>query len=568
MGSILLASAFEVTGPILLKLGIDSLKEAQPLALLYLFSGLILLAAGITGVFRFFMRDLIIGVSRFVEADLRDNYFKHILRLPPTFFDLNQTGDLMARSTEDVERVRMVVGPALLYSISTMLTLIFSAVMMIALDLVMASWVLALAPFVGLIVFIVARKLHRANLHQQAAYSDMTSHVQETLSGIRVIKAFVREAHEASRFSDVCQRYFKTSLEVARVQSVFMPVLSLLIGLGITGILWVGGMRIAQGLLTLGEFIAFMSYLSLMTWPMIALGWVTHLYQRGSASYGRIQAILANDPQFPVDMFDREALDQVSVDKTIPAPDITYQNIRFRYRKSESDVLSDISFSIPSGSMVAIVGRVGSGKSSLVRLLPRLYAPESGEIMLDGRRWDEFDVPDLRELIGYVDQTPFMFSAKIGENIAIGKPGATIEEIESAAAAACFDEDIMSFPDAFNTRVGERGVTLSGGQQQRLTIARAILADPPILVLDDALSAVDSDTETEILRRLKSRHNDRTTLFVTHRLAAAEQADKILVVEKGRIVEEGTHSDLLTANSHYAAMYRRQRLTEELGAIT
>ncbi len=573
-----IAAGFEVAGPILLKMGIDNLRQGQPLYYLYIFSGAILLAAAITGIFRFFMRFHVISVSRHVESDVRDTFFAHLMRLAPAFFDVNRTGDIMARATDDIERVRMVAGPMLQHSVNTILLIFFSGIMMFTLDYVLALGVLTLAPIVGGAVFMVARYLHIANIRQQEAYSDLNSHVQENLTGIRVIKAFAREDYEMERFEKVSRKYFKRSMKVAKAQALFHPLLGAMIGLGIAGIMYVGGRRVASDQMTLGDFIAFMSYLNLMTWPMIALGWLTHLYQRGSASHKRIMEILSAKPQFAdrsekaglpdlvSDEFERLAAERDSFGgkSDFTAPQIIYKDISLRYRENESEVLSGLNIAIPAGSTTAIVGKVGSGKSSFVRMIPRLYDSLKGEIIIDGKSWRKYNITELRKMIGYVDQSPFLFSSTIRENIALGNPDAAFEEIIDAAKTAYFDEEITDFSDGYDTMIGERGVTLSGGQQQRLTLSRALLIDPPILILDDALSAVDADTESEILLNLKDRLKGRTTLFVTHRLNAAENADKIIVFDKGRLAEEGTHSELLEKKGLYATMFQHQRLREEL----
>ena len=585
-----LTSALEVVGPMLLRAGVNALQDAKPVGWLYAFSGLIILTSFVSGIFRFLMRYLVIGISRWVESDIRESFFGHLLGLSPSFFDRNLTGDLMARTTDDIERVRMVLGPAAQMSVATLLTLIFSAVMMFYLDSTLAMLVLLLAPLIGGVVLTVAKKLHRTNLEQQKAYGKLEARVQENLTGIRIIKSFVREDYESSRFADSCRLYFKRSMDVVKVQSLFMPILTMLTGLGVAGILYVGGIRVVSGVIRLGDFIAFMSYLSLITWPMIALGWITHLYQRGKASHERLEEILSVKEQFEdgvgsgPDEFELEGNGAVS---------IVFNDIHFRYRDDEPDIFRGLNLSVPGGTTLAIVGRTGSGKSTLVRMLARLYEPQHGEILLfvipaqslsstrsgtgiqtsgeleqNGILWNRIRINDLRRMIGYVDQTPFLFSATIRENICFGQPEATDEEIENAARMACFDTEAADFPKGYDTRIGERGVTLSGGQQQRLTIARALLIKPSILVLDDALSAVDTSTEAEIINNLSATPDGRTVLFITHRLAAAERADSIAVLEDGRIIELGCHDELMELKGIYAAMYHRQRLADELGAIS
>jgi len=559
-----MATVFDVVSPMLLRSGVNALQESRPVGWLYSFAGLIVMAAFIGGVFRFYMRNTVIGISRWAESDIRETFFGHILSLAPAFFDRNLTGDLMARATEDVERVRMVLGPALQFSVTIVLTLILSAAMMFYLDPYLAALVMLLAPVIGGMVLLVWSRLHRANLRQQETYGKLGACVQENLTGIRVIKAFVREAYESGKFADLCQLYFRRSMVVVRLQSIFMPVLTMLIGFGISMILWVGGQKVVNGQITLGDFIAFMSYLSLMTWPMVGLGWTTYLYQRGAASYRRLDEILSVPEQFG------DVKSSMPQKKEVPeeAPAITFRNIHFRYRDDDPKVFTGLNLTIPPGSVTAVVGRTGSGKSTLLRLLSRLYTPQNGEITLNGYNWDSLPVSTLRGMIGFVDQTPFLFSASVRQNIAFGNPAATDDEIEAAARLACFNEDIADFPEAYNSEIGERGVTLSGGQQQRLTIARALLIDTPILVLDDALSAVDTGTESEIIHNLTNQRNDRTILFVTHRLSAAERADLIVVLDRGVNAEFGTHEELIDRNGIYAAMYRRQRLSEELGAMS
>ena len=564
LSAVVICAALEVTGPMLLKSGVDSLRAGSPIAWLYGFSGLIVTVAAISGVFRFFMRKVLIGASRLVESDIREGFFRHLLNLSPSFFDLHHTGDLMARSTEDVERLRMVLGPALMQSTNTLLTLGFSSVMMFYLDVKLALLVLLLAPLIGGLVLAIARYLHRANLRQQEVYGELTTMVQENISGIRVVKAFVREDSEAARFRELSLRYFRRSLTVARLDALFMPTLSLIVGLGVVGIVWIGGRQAALGQISLGSFIAFMSYLSLMTWPMMALGWTTHLYQRGKASYHRLQQIQELPEQFSVEPSQVIANDAAP---KVQAPEISFCNIRFRYREEGAWVFDDLNLKLPAGSTVAVVGRTGSGKSTLVRLLARLYQPQSGVILLDGDPWDGLPVEQLRKLIGYVDQTPFLYSATIRENICFGLDSPNESAMVAAARTACFDQDVEGFPERYETRIGERGVTLSGGQQQRLSLARALVMDTPMLILDDCLSAVDAKTEREILNRLKESLKGRTTLFVTHRLAAAERADAVALIGSGRVEEFGSHAELMALDGEYARMYRRQTLVEEIGEM-
>ncbi len=555
-----LASLADASSPMLLKWGIDALQAGKPEAWLYGFCSLIVLVAAVGGIFRFQMRDIVVGTSRWVESDLRESFFAHLLRLPPAFFDRHHTGDLMARATDDIERVRMVLGPALLYAVNTGLTLFFASIMMFYLDYRLALLLLILAPIVSATMLWIARELHKANMRQQEVYGALTTVVQENVSGIRVIKSYARENYEVNRFAEVLGHYFGRSLKVAQLQALMFPLITFLIGIGIAGILWIGGGQANRGEITLGDFIAFMGYLSLMAWPMIALGWVVHLYQRGSASHKRLTYVLDTPLQFP----DATSAGQTTESTIGTHPDVIFKDISFRYREEGPDVLSGISFTLPAGRAVAIVGQTGSGKSSIARILTRLYQPQTGAVYLGDRLWDSIPITELRNLVSYVDQTPFLFSTSIKENIKFGNPEASDVKMEAAAYTACFDNDVIEFPHSYDTIIGERGVTLSGGQQQRLTLARALVTDAPILVLDDALSAVDADTEAEIIQRLKERANGRTLLLITHRLAAAEMADAVAVLEAGRLIEFGPPDELIANGGTYSIMYRRQRLAQEI----
>jgi ATP-binding cassette subfamily B protein len=560
-----LASLAESASPMLLKLGIDGLQAGKQAGWLWGFAGLMLLIAALGGVFRFQMRDVVIGLSRWIESDIRQKFFTHLLRLPPIFFDHHHTGDLMARATEDVERLRMVHGPALLYIASTQLTLIFSAVMMFYVDFKLALILLLLAPLVGLTMLYVARTLHKVSLKQQEVYGQLTTVVQENVAGIRVIKSYTREDYESNRFGDVSRKYFKRSLAVARTQAMLTSVITLQIGVGSAAILYIGGTQVIWGEISLGDFIAFMGYLSLMTWPMLAMGWVVHLYQRGAASNKRLNQIFDVPIQFENDgQAGSSLMKDFTWTKHESAPGIEFRNLTFRYRDEGPDVLKNISVRIPAGGTLAVVGQTGSGKSSLGRLLARLYHPTSGDILIDEVNLGDIPVEHYRKSVAYVDQTPFLFSTSIEENIRLGQPDATDNEVEAAAYGASFDKDIAEFPDSYKTIIGERGVTLSGGQQQRLTIARALLMNSPILILDDALSAVDAHTEAEIIARLRTRIEGRTTMLITHRLAAAEMADLVAVLDQGELVEYGTPTELLSKGGLYFEMYQRQRLAHEI----
>jgi len=558
LAATVLASVAETAGPMLLKAGIDGIQASAGFRALTLTAGAILLVALIGSLFRFWMRDLIIVVSRWIESDLREGFFRHLLRLPPAFFDRNQTGDLMARATDDIERIRMAAGPALLYAVNTQLTILFSLAMMFYLNVKLAALVLLLAPLVGGAMLAIARALHTANLRQQETYGRMTSRIQENIAGLRVIKSYTREAFESVRFEGVAREYFSRSLVVARWQALMFPMIGTLIGLGIAGIVWIGGRQTAAGAFSLGGFVAFMSYLSVMTWPMIALGWVIHLYQRGSASHQRLETVMAEAPQF------EPTVSEVREKPSDPSGGICFQGIGFRYRDDLPPVLDGFDLTIEPGTLLVLVGATGSGKSSIARLLARQYRPESGKIFLTGRPIDTLPIDDYRRNLAVVEQVPFLFSTTIRDNVRYGNRNATDKEVVNALDIAGLSGEVQAFPNSINTVIGERGITLSGGQQQRLALARALVRKAPILLLDDALSAVDTETEKNILDRLALEEAHRTIIFITHRLAVAERASKVAVLAEGKIVEAGSHSELMALDGHFAALYRLQRLRSEL----
>ncbi|MGD2152931.1 MAG: ABC transporter ATP-binding protein [Gemmatimonadales bacterium] len=554
---VVVANLFSLTWPFLLKLAIDALERGITSAGLAAYAGAIVGFSLVGGTGRYFMRQLINGMSRHVENDLRDDYFAHLLRLAPDFYGRVPTGELMSRATNDIPAVRMVVGPAIMYLVNTAVVSIIALTMLTLIDLrltVLAVLPLALVPPTTIYF---GREIHRRFEAIQALFGRISTMAQENLAGARIVRAYVQEDAQAGQFAGLNREYMDRNLRLAKVWGLFFPALMLLTGLGAVIVLWIGGRDVILGRITIGDFVAFTFYLLQLTWPMIALGWVINLFERGSASMGRIQEIMSETPSV------RDVGQPVEIDA--PQGSIEFRDVCFRYPGTERHVLRDVSFTIEPGQTVAIVGRTGSGKSSVVRLIPRLYDPDEGEILLDGVPIRQIRLEQLRRLIAVVPQEPFLFSETLGANIAFGlQDGGEQERIEEVAAIAQLAETISDFPDGYETQLGERGINLSGGQKQRATLARALTRDAPVLILDDALSSVDTHTEVAILEGLRDVLMRRTSIIVSHRVTAVKDADFILVVEAGEIVERGTHSELLEAGGVYARLLRRQLLEESL----
>ena len=554
-------AAIGLAGPWILKLAIDDLTQGVSAAKVRLYAGAVFALAAAGGTLRFLMRRIIIGASRSIEYDLRNDFFAHLQRLDLGYFQRNRTGDLMSRATNDLSAVRMMIGPAIMYSATTALTFIVGIALMFSIDTRLTLISLIPLPLISLSVWYFGTIIHRRFERIQAQLSEISAIAQETLSGVRVVRAYGQEGSETMRFRLANDEYVRRNMGLIHVQSLFFPVMGLLMGIGALLVLWLGSREVVAGRLTVGELVAFNSYLLMLAWPMIAFGWVTNLLQRGMASWKRMLEILDTPPAI-VDASVPGRLRSVADIKG----EVEFRHLTFAY--GDHVVLRDITAVLPAGTTTAIVGTTGSGKSTLLNLLPRLYDPPPGAVFIDGVDVRDIPLRVLRGAIGFVPQEPFLFGTSIEENVAFGGRGDREwrEPVEAAASVARLDKDVDAFPRGYETVVGERGITLSGGQKQRTAIARAVVIDPKILILDDALSAVDTYTEEEILSRLRDVMRQRTALIVSHRVSTVRHADLILVLSAGRIVERGTHGQLVAANGVYAGLHRKQLLEEELAA--
>ena len=539
---------------------------------LAIFCSALIIICAFQGVFSYATRQILIGLSRDIEYDLRNDLLNKLVLMEPEFYVRNRTGELMSRCTNDLNSVRMVLGPGIMYSANTFATMVLAVILMFWISPRLSIYVLLPVPVVALTVWLFGRQIHALYGKIQASLAVLSAKAQENLAGMRVVRAYVQENAEIRGFDQPNREYIDRNLRLIYFWSLFMPLLQMLVGLTFVLVLWQGGRQVIQTRITLGELIAFYTFMTRLIFPMIALGFVTNIFQRGGASMGRLNYILDSQPKI------NDAA--VTQDKTTELRgEIEFRNLTFSYPTVRSDtngaksngtaavnnpVLQDISLHVPAGSTLAIVGPTGSGKSTLAALIVRLWEAPQGTLLVDGRPIREWPLETLRRAVGYVPQDTFLFSETLRENIAFGIETATDQQIRDAAEVASIAAEIDEFPAKFDTMVGERGITLSGGQKQRSAIARAVIRDPKILILDDSLSSVDTGTEERILRRLESILRARTTVLISHRVSTVQHADQIVVLRDGRIVERGTHAELLARGGYYADLYQKQLLEEEL----
>jgi len=559
MGALILKDLLSAALPLVIRGGVDSLTRGFRLQLVFEFAALLVALSLIKGIFQYWMRVILIGISRDVEYDLRNDLFSHLVTLSSDFYARFRTGDIMARSTNDLNAVRMMLGPGIMYWTETMFTAVLTIAVMLSVDWKLTLISLIPAPLVSLIVILFGQRIHHRFEIIQKMFSDISSRVQENLSGVRVIRAYAQEAAEMRKFETLNLDYIAQNIRLARLSALFMPLLQALVGLSFLMVLLAGGYRLLEHRISLGSFVMFNTYTGMLVWPMIALGWVVNLMQRGTASWNRIMELMREQPGIA-----KPALAAAPPPRQ-PTGALQFDDVEVLYPTGAA--LKNVSLEIPSGSTVAIVGHTGSGKSTLVSLIPRLLDPTRGAVYLDGVDLRNLDPEWLRRQIGFVPQETFLFSATLAENIAWGVEQATETDIARAAELAGLAPDIASFPAGYETMIGERGLTLSGGQKQRVAIARAILRDPRILILDDALSSVDTLTEERILTGLAGVMHGRTTILISHRVSTVQTAGRIFVIEHGQIAEQGTHAELVANGGYYADLYQKQLLEEELEAI-
>ena len=574
---VVLTQGIAVQFPQILRRAANDLNSAVTPRKLLIYSVAVVTVFLVKGIFQFLTRWIVIGISRDIEFDLRNDLFAHLEGLSYSFYQRNRTGDIMARATNDLNAVRNLLGPAIMYSANTVVFTVLAVSYMMKISPKLTLYAFLPLPIASIIIQYFGRQIHERFERIQAMFSDISARAQENFSGARVIRAYVQEEPEIAAFENANNEYIRRSLKLVRLMGMLWPTLELMLGIAIVVVLWLGGRQVVLGRMNVGDFVAFNTYMAQLMWPVIALGWVINIFQRGTASMGRINQILAEKPEIAdaAPTLELRATSEPDHNAEVARSsqlaarnflgEIEFCNLDFAY--NGVPVLRDVNLRIPAGSSLAIVGPTGSGKTTLVNLIPRIYDATPGAVLIDGHPIREFPIETLRQNIGFVPQETFLFSDTIRENIAFGKEDASLNEVESAAAGANIAQDIEGFPESYGTTVGERGITLSGGQKQRTAIARALLRGPRILILDDALSSVDTHTEDKILNHLREIMRGRTTIFISHRVSTVRNADRIAVLHQGRIVELGTHDELIALNGYYTDLYNKQLLEEELAEV-
>ena len=578
---VFLTNGIWILFPLVIGRATDDLHEGVTRHKLLVYAGLLLSIAVSKGIFQFLTRWIVIGISRDMEFDLRNDLFERLEGLSYSYYQRHRTGDIMARATNDLNAVRMLLGPAIMYSANTIVYTAGALAFMISISPRLTFYTFLPLPVASVVIQYFGRRIHDRFERIQAMFSDISARAQENFSGARLVRAYVQEEAEIKAFETENKEYIRRSLKLVRLMGMLWPTLELMLGCAVVLVLWLGGREVLAGQLTLplvaslgtaspavtttlhlsgsmtvGQFVSFCTYMMQLTWPIIALGWVINIFQRGTASLGRINEIMQQQPEiqdFPG-----------AQDREIEG-EIEFRGLKFSY--GEKPVLNIGNLRVPAGTSLAIVGPTGSGKTTLVSLIPRIYDAEPGMVLIDGRPIRAYSLASLRRHIGFVPQETFLFSDRIRENIALGVESASQAEVHDAADAANIAAEIESFPESYETLVGERGITLSGGQKQRTAIARALIRNPRVLILDDALSSVDTHTEDKILNHLRDVMQGRTTIFISHRVSTVRNADRIAVLHGGRIVEIGTHDQLLALNGYYSDLYNKQLLEEELAEV-
>jgi ATP-binding cassette, subfamily B, multidrug efflux pump len=559
---VLLLNGIAVQFPQVILRALDYLKNGGRSTSQLTFYALLLVGIAVgKGIFQFLTRWIVIGISRDIEFDLRNDMFQHLEGLSFPYYQRTRTGDIMARATNDLNAVRMLLGPAIMYSANTFVFTAGALIYMMKISPKLTLYTFLPLPVASIVIQYFGKQIHERFEKIQAMFSDISARAQENFSGARVIRAYAQEGAEVRQFEAANTEYINRSLPLARLMGLLWPTLELTLGLAVVLVLWLGGREVLLNRITVGQFAAFLTYMIQLTWPVIALGWVINIFQRGTASLKRINEILLERPEIT----DDAALVAGAPPMQELRGEIEFRGLNFAY--NGTPVLHDVNLRVPEGTSLAIVGPTGSGKTTLVNLIPRVYDATPGTVLIDGRPVRDIPLESLRRNIGFVPQETFLFSDTIRENIAFGIEDATDTAVREAAGAANIAADIEGFPDQYKTVVGERGLTLSGGQKQRTAIARAILRNPRILILDDALSSVDTQTEDKILNHLREIMQGRTTIFISHRVSTVRNADRIAVLHGGRIVELGTHDELIARDGYYTDLYNKQLLEEELAEV-